>query len=394
MYLYDAGHNYFITANSQPIKACRDPRMDSNNQVQVSIPKQQVKRLLHDAEKTAKAVNLIYVSDSQPGVQRIKKGKVVEYIFNHRKVRSKELLSRIKALVIPPAWEQVWICNLPNGHLQVTGLDVKNRKQYRYHPLWNELRNQTKFFRLHDFGQALPAIRLQIEKHLSLPGLPQEKVLAAVVSLMERTNIRVGNNMYEKLYGSYGLTTLKDRHVKINGSNMQFEFKGKKGIEHSIRLSSRRLSKIIQQCRDIPGKELFQYYDEQRNHKTIDSGMVNNYIRDISGGDFTAKDFRTWAGSVHALLAFKELGFFETDSEAKKKVVQALDNVSVQLGNTRTVCKKYYVHPSIISMYENKSLEKYISRLDQIERDDNKAGLTGEEKILMDILSEHKRITL
>jgi len=368
--------------------------MDTKNEVEINIPKRQVKRLLNDAEKTAAAVNLVYVSDTQPGIHRIKRNNVFDYILNNRKVRDRELLNRIKSLVIPPAWTQVWICSLPNGHLQVTGFDIKNRKQYRYHPLWNALRNQTKFFRLYDFGVALPAIRLQIEKHLSLPGLPLEKVLAAVVSLMERTNIRIGNNMYEKLYGSYGLTTLKDKHVKINGSSMQFVFKGKKGIEHKINLTSRRLSKIIQQCRDIPGKELFQYYDDNGNHKSIDSGMVNNYIKEISGGDFTAKDFRTWAGSVHALLAFKELGFFETETEARKKIVQALDNVSSLLGNTRTVCKKYYVHPVILSMYENRALEKYINQLDAIEKDDNIAGLTTEEKVLMEILAANKNIVL
>lgn len=368
--------------------------MDTINEIVINIPKRQVKRLLNDAEKTARAVNLVYVNDTQPGIQRTKRNNEFDYVLDNRKIRNKELLNRIKSLVIPPAWENVWICSLPNGHLQVTGFDVKNRKQYRYHPLWNALRNQTKFFRLYDFGEALPSIRLQIEKHLSLQGLPVEKVLAAVVSLMERTNIRIGNNMYEKLYGSYGLTTLKDKHVKINGSSMQFVFKGKKGVEHKISLTSKRLSKIISRCKEIPGKELFQYYDANGEHKSIDSGTVNNYIKEISNGDFTAKDFRTWAGSVHALLAFKELGFFETETEAKKKVVQALDNVSSLLGNTRTVCKKYYVHPLILSMYESKALERYINQLDEIEKDDDISGLTREEKVLMEILAANKTIVL
>ena len=301
-------------------------------------------------------------------------------------VNDKNTLQRIKSLVIPPAWEHVWICTLPNGHLQVTGVDVKNRKQYKYHSLWNSFRNQTKFFRLYEFGKALPAMRLKLEKDLALPGLPRQKVLATVVSLMERTHIRIGNNFYEKLYGSFGLTTLKDKHVSISGSSLKFSFRGKKGVHHDIGIKNKKLAAIVKQCRDIPGKELFQYYDDNGDRKSIDSGMINEYIKGIAGSDFTAKDFRTWSGTVQALLAFKELGFYETTTESKKKVVEALDIVSKELGNTRTVCKKYYVHPGIIDMYENKSLEKYIQQLDTIEVNDNKADLTAEEKIVMKIL--------
>jgi DNA topoisomerase-1 len=352
----------------------------------LKLPKRKLRSIIKDAAKAASAVDLIYVSDSQPGINRIKRGRSFTYLLGNEKLTDKEELKRIKKLVIPPAWKNVWICKIPNGHLQATGLDAKNRKQYRYHPLWNILRNHTKFYRLRDFGKALPHIRLQLENDLAKPGLPIEKVLATVVSLMERTNIRVGNNLYEKLYGSYGLTTLKDKHVKINGSQVRFTFVGKKGIEHDISIKSKRLAKIVQQCRDIPGKELFQYYDENKTRHCIDSGVVNNYIHKISGGDFTAKDFRTWAGTVQALLAFKELGFFETQKETKKKVVEALDIVAHQLGNTRTVCKKYYVHPIVISLYESRELQKYLSGLDEIEVTDNKADLTTEEKVLMKIL--------
>ncbi len=270
-------------------------------------------------------------------------------------------------------------CNLPE-------IDVKGRKQYRYHSAWNSLRNQTKFYKMHAFGEVLPTIRLQLEKDLALPGLPQEKVLATIVSLMERTNIRIGSNIYEKLYGSFGLTTLKDKHVKINGTNLEFIFKGKKGVFHDINIKSRRLAKIVQQCKDIPGKELFQYIDENGQRHSVDSGMVNNYIHRISGGEFTAKDFRTWAGTVYALLAFMEIGFAETVTGAKKNVVEVLDKVSTQLGNTRTVCKKYYVNPVVIDLYENNSLTKYFSELEEIEKDDNKADLSPEEKIVMRIL--------
>ncbi|MGZ3884230.1 MAG: DNA topoisomerase IB, partial [Bacteroidia bacterium] len=267
----------------------------------IKLPRKTIKTILHDPEKSAKAVNLVYVHDSQPGIKRIKRGRRFTYIHENKKVCNEEAISRIQKLVIPPAWQKVWICTLDNGHLQATGLDLKNRKQYKYHSLWNTLRNHTKFYRLLEFGKALPAIRARVEKDLALHGLPLNKVLAAVVSLMERTSIRVGNTMYEKLYGSYGLTTLKDKHVKFSGDNMQFSFRGKKGVAQKISIKSRRLSHIVRQCRDIPGKELFQYYDGHGDHKCIDSGMVNHYLQEITGREFTAKDFRTWAGTLHAL---------------------------------------------------------------------------------------------
>ena len=352
----------------------------------VKIPKRKIASIANDPVKTATAINLKYVSDTVQGIERIKSGKGFIYKFEKRVVKEKESLERIKSLVIPPAWEEVWICALPDGHLQATGFDGKKRKQYKYHSLWNILRNKTKFFRLYEFGKALPAVRLQLEKDLALQGLPMQKVLATMVSLMERTHIRIGNNFYEKLYGSFGLSTLKDKHVVISGANLKFTFKGKKGVHHNISIKSKKLASIVKQCRDIPGKELFQYYDDNGERKTVDSGMINEYIKNIAGNDFTAKDFRTWAGTVQALLAFKELGFYETVTESKKKIVEALDIVSKELGNTRTVCKKYYVHPGIINMYENKTLEKYIQQLDTIEVNDNKTDLTAEEKIVMKIL--------
>ncbi len=356
----------------------------------LQLPKRKLRAIIADPEKSAQAVNLIYVHDTGPGIKRIKKGKQFIYTAAETLRVTNEIdLKRIKSLVIPPAWEDVWICDLANGHLQATGIDVKKRKQYRYHTLWNSLRNHTKYFRLYQFGKALPATRLQLEKDLSLPGLPVEKVLALVVSLMERTNIRIGNSMYEKLYGSFGLTTLKDKHVDINGSELKFSFKGKKGVHHDISIKNKKLSAIVKTCRDIPGKELFQYYTSDGDRRSVDSGMVNDYIKKISGGDFTAKDFRTWSGTIQAFLAFKQLGVFETDTEAKKKVAEALDMVSKHLGNTRNVCKKYYVHPAIVSLYENKLLEKYLNQLDEIQVDDNKADLTVEEKIVMKILETH-----
>ncbi|MGI8582223.1 MAG: DNA topoisomerase IB [Chitinophagaceae bacterium] len=364
--------------------------MATATEEEIKIPKRKIRSIGSDPEKTAKAINLVYVSDTDPGIKRVKNGEKFQYFLKDNKIEDDEELLRIKHLVLPPAWTNVWICPKENGHLQATGLDVKGRKQYKYHSDWNKFRNQTKFYRLHEFGKVLPVIRLQLEKDLSSPTLGQEKVLAALVSLMERTNIRVGNNFYEKLYGSYGLTTLKDKHVKIEGSRLKFSFKGKKGVLHDISIKSNKLSKIVKQCRDIPGKELFQYFDENGVKHSIDSGMVNEYIKKITGGsDFTAKDFRTWAGTVQALLAFKSIGCCDTVTETKRKIVEALDQVSTHLGNTRTVCKKYYVHPVILSLYESKELEKYTAELDKIEKDDNKADLTAEEKVVMKILESN-----
>jgi len=293
-------------------------------------------------------------------------------------------------LVIPPAWENVWICALDNGHLQATGFDVKKRKQYRYHPLWNALRNHTKFYRMLQFGHALPTMRLHIEQDLALRNFEKRKILALIVSLMQKTNIRIGNNVYEKLYGSFGLTTLKDKHVQVKGQKITFSFKGKKGIMHNVDLKSKRLAKWVQKCKDIPGKELFQYYDDEGNRHAIDSGMVNEYIKEISGEDFTAKDFRTWSGTVNALIAFKEIGYAENNTEYKRKVKEALEIVASHLGNTSTVCKKYYVHPLVITLYENNSIKKYLDELEIIEENDGKAGLTQEEKLVLKILENEK----
>ncbi|MEO8414988.1 MAG: DNA topoisomerase IB [Ginsengibacter sp.] len=353
------------------------------------VSKKQLKSIVKNEEKTARAANLVYVTGSEPGIERKTKGKTFQYYYNEEKITDDEELLRIKHLVIPPAWTNVWICKKENGHLQATGYDMKNRKQYRYHAHWNSLRNHTKFYRLLDFGKALPVMRLQLEKDISTPSLSLKKVLAAVVSLMERTHIRVGNSFYEKTYGSYGLTTLKDKHVKFNGHAVSFAFVGKKGVSHKITLKNKKLAGIIKKCRDVPGKELFQFYDDEGNHQSIDSGLVNKYIREISDADFTAKDFRTWAGTVQTFLALKSIGCCETQAETKKRIVEALDIVSEHLGNTRTVCKKYYVHPLILSLYESKKLEKYISELDEVEKNDNKSDLTPEEKIVLKILESN-----
>ena len=350
----------------------------------------QIARIMDDPVKTAKAVKLIHVSDSDEGIIRLRRGRGFSYLHENKKVTDKVQLNRIKKLVIPPAWKNVWICMLENGHLQVTGLDIKQRKQYIYHPVWIALRNQTKFYRMIQFAYALPEIRMNLEKDLALHGLKERKVLATVVSLMERTSIRIGNEVYEKLYGSYGLTTLKDRHFKGTSSKLRFTFKGKKGIKHDITFTNKKLARIVQQCKEIPGKELFQYYDEEGKHYPIDSGMVNDYIKEISGHDFTAKDFRTWSGTVNAFIALNELGMADTETERKKIIVSALDKVACLLGNTRAVCKKYYVHPLILHLYETDSLKKYLKQLDNIEKNEIKSGLTHEEEVILTLLENER----
>lgn len=346
--------------------------------------------ITNDSTRTAKVAGLVYVNSSEPGFSRVRTASGFKYLDGRKKLRNSEHLDRIRRLVLPPAWENVWICKIPNGHLQATGFDKLNRKQYKYHALWISIRNQTKFYRLREFGEKLPMIRLKINKDLSLPGYPQNKVLAAMVSLMERINIRVGNAFYEKLYGSFGLTTLKDHHVRINGTSLKLMFLGKKKVPHDINLTSRRLSRIIQGCKDIPGKELFQYYDEQGVRRSVDSGMVNNYIREISGSDFTAKDFRTWAGSIQALPAFREVGSYATEKEMNRKIPAALDIVAKQLGNTRTVCKKYYVHPIIIDLYQEGKLDNYLNELDTVETGRDDDGYVAEERLLMKILNSSR----
>lgn len=358
-------------------------------QTSFSISSARLREISHNTEKCVKAARLIYVTDAEPGIKRIKKGNNFAYYFQDEKITNKEDLERIKKIVIPPAWKNVWICRLNNGHIQATGYDLRKRKQYRYHPLWNELRNQTKFSRLLSFGKNLIKIRSRIEQDLNLKNLCEDKVLATVISLMEHTYIRIGNSEYEKLYGSYGLTTFKDQHVKINGDSVCFSFRGKKGKDHKISLQNKRLARIVKQCREIPGKELFQYYDENGTKHSIDSGSVNKYLQSITGQDFTAKDFRTWAGTLNALNAFQEAGNAKKDNERKKKINEVLDMVSNKLGNTRAVCKKYYIHPLIMNLYEKQSLDKYLRNISYCEKKVNSSDLSPTEKILLEILQTH-----
>jgi DNA topoisomerase-1 len=305
-----------------------------------------------DPSESAHEAGLRYVSDSTPGIRRRRAGKGFTYLDSGgRRITDRATLARIRSLAIPPAYADVWISPQPNGHIQATGRDARGRKQYRYHPRWREVRDETKFGRMLAFSEALPLIRKRVEQDLSRPGLPREKVLAAVVLLLELTGIRVGNDEYARTNQSFGLTTLREDHVEVSGSTMLFEFRGKSGKVHRVSLNDRRLARIVARCQSLPGEELFQYVDDEGVHQTIGSSDVNDYLREMAGDEFTTKDFRTWSGTLLALGALEELGPAPSEREAKSTIVAAIDRVAERLNNTRAVCRKYYVHPVIFDAY-------------------------------------------
>jgi DNA topoisomerase-1 len=307
--------------------------------------------------ESAQVAGLRYVSDAQPGIRRQRRGRGFRYLSAEgQPIRDPEALRRFKALAIPPAWTDVWICPRSNGHVQATGRDTKGRKQYRYHPRWRAVRDASKYDRMIAFGEALPRLRERVEQDMARPGLAREKVLATVVRLLETTLIRIGNPEYARDNQSFGLTTLRDRHARISGATLQFQFRGKGGKYHTVRLNDRRLATIVKRCQEIPGYELFQYLDETGQRQTLDSADVNTYLRDITGQDFTAKDVRTWAGTVSAACTLWQLDDFESQTQAKNNVAQAMDTVAKQLGNTRAICRRCYVHPTVIEAYFDKSL--------------------------------------
>jgi DNA topoisomerase-1 len=299
----------------------------------------------------AEEAGLRYVRDDRPGLGRRRSGKGFVYLApDGSRVRDAGVLARIKSLAIPPAWKNVWICRSSQGHLQATGRDARGRKQYIYHSKWKDARNETKFSKLCSFGECLPEIRKRLEEDLSKPGMPREKVLAAVVKTMEITRIRIGNDAYAEENNSFGLTTIHNRHAKVNGSSVKFKFRGKSGVVHEVTFQDRRLSKIIRRCQELPGEELFAYEDENGQTHDVTSGDVNEYLRVVSGEAITAKDIRTWGGTVRAV---RELGLLGpagkkfSDTARKRRHNRILKEVAAYLGNTVTVCRKYYVHPAI-----------------------------------------------
>jgi DNA topoisomerase-1 len=343
--------------------------------------------LITDPVQSAKAAGLRYVTDNSPGIQRQRRGQGFCYIgIDGKRISDRSELKRIEALIIPPAWERVWICPIANGHLQATGRDAKGRKQYRYHPDWRDARSQTKFTRLLHFSKALPLIRDRTERDLALKGLPREKVLATVVRLLETTFMRIGNVEYAQENKSYGLTTLRNRHVDVSGSTVRFHFIGKSGVKHDIEVHDRRLAKIVKRCQDIPGYELFQYIDQEGQRQTINSEDVNNYLREITGEDFTAKDFRTWAGTVLAARELRQMGAFESQTQAKKNVTQVIKSVAKELGNRPATCRKYYVHPAVIDAYLEGTLEAIEQQISESTLEDSPHSLREEERAVVAIL--------
>jgi DNA topoisomerase I len=310
-----------------------------------------------DPRDAAESAGLRYVSDERPGIRRKKMGTGFSYVrADGSRLMERGALKRIKALAIPPAWTDVWICPFPDGHIQATGRDAKGRKQYRYHARFREVRESTKYEHVVAFADALPSIRDTVREHMALRGLPREKVLATVVHLLETTLIRVGNDDYAKQNNSYGLTTLKNRHVAVNGNEVRFRFTGKGGKQWSLRVRDRRIAKIIRACQELPGQELLQYIDEQGNCQDVTSSDVNEYLKAITGKDITAKDFRTWAGTVLAAMTLSELQSFDNAAQAKRNLRSAIEKVSARLGNTPTICRKCYIHPEVLNAYMDGNL--------------------------------------
>jgi DNA topoisomerase-1 len=338
---------------------------------------------------SARAAKLRYVSDRKPGIRRERTEEGFEFYDTHgTKITDPDVIARIRKLAIPPAYQDVWICPYSNGHLQATGRDARGRKQYRYHPDWRLIRDEGKYGKMLLFGKVLPTIRIRVEQDLSKRGLPREKVLAALIKLLERTLIRIGNEEYAKTNKSFGLTTLRNRHVKIEGeSRIRLDFRGKSGTEHHIDLRDRKLAAIVRRCQDLPGQELFQYLDDDGQPHTIGSDDVNDYLREITGEEITAKDFRTWAGTNLAALVLLRLEVFDSQTKAKKNVVQAVESVAKMLGNTPAICRKCYIHPAIFDGYLDGSLLEALKQRTEEKLADPGHGLRAEEAAVVGFLA-------
>jgi DNA topoisomerase-1 len=342
---------------------------------------------LHEKpELAAEAAGLHYVSDVQAGYTRRKQGSKFVYLDLHgRPLKNEKHLARIKALVIPPAWSSVWICPDPQGHLQATGRDEKGRKQYRYHNNWQQIRNETKFSKTLMFASKLSIIRARIKRDLELPGLVRNKILAAIVKIMDQTMIRIGNEEYAEKNKSYGLTTIRNRHAEVKGQKVRFKFKGKSGKFHDVEIEDPRIAKIVRKCQDLPGQELFEYESEDGSYADVTSQDVNDYLREVTGENITAKDFRTWGGTVRAALTLQEIGPHQTKTELKKNLVKAVQQTADHLRNTTAVCKKYYIHPCVFKAYEDGSLFKIYLKC-QKKQKARQTGLYSEEVFALRLL--------
>jgi DNA topoisomerase I len=340
-----------------------------------------------DAKDGAESVGLRYVSDDRAGIRRQRSGTGFFYMRpDGTRITDRQVIKRIRALAIPPAWTEVWICPFADGHIQATGRDAKQRKQYKYHPSFRELRESAKYEHMVEFADALPAIRAKVRAHMMLPGLPREKVMATIVHLLETTLIRVGNDDYAKQNKSYGLTTLKNRHVTVSGAEIRFRFTGKSGKQWSLQVKDRRIAKIIKACQELPGQELLQYLDADGTPQDVTSSDVNAYLKEITGQDITAKDFRTWAGTLLAALALKEFKSFDSAAEAKRNLRAAIERVAARLGNTPTICRKCYVHPEILTSYLDGNLALEIKSEVESELRDELETLKPEEAAVLAML--------
>lgn len=340
----------------------------------------------------ARRAGLVYVSDAMAGIRRRGRGRSFSYVApDGRPVRDHEELARIGSLAIPPAWTDVWICPDPNGHVQATGRDARGRKQYRYHPRWREFRDADKYERMLAFGRALPRIRARVDSDLRQPVLSRERVLATIVRLLETTLIRVGNEEYARENDSYGLTTLRDRHVRVEGATLRFVFRAKGGRERRVGIHDARVARVVRRLEELPGRELFRYADEDGQLQRIDSGDVNEYIREASGDDFTAKDFRTWAGTVLAARALRELEHVDSAVQARRNVVRAVESVAARLGNTPAICRRCYVHPAVIDAYLDGGLAGNVREEALAELRDAPADLPAEEAAVLGLLQRRLR---
>jgi DNA topoisomerase-1 len=345
-----------------------------------------------EAKTAAAEAGLRYVTDQSPGITRRRVGD--DFVYNDsggRRIKDFEALARIRSLAIPPAWQDVWICSQARGHLQATGRDARGRKQHRYHPKWRETRDSVKFNRTIAFGRALPRIRRRVARDLRRPGLGREKVLAAMVRLLETTHIRIGNEEYLKQNHSVGLSTMRDRHVSIRGGVIHFNFRGKSGKQHEIDLEDARLARIVRRTQELPGQELFQYLDEHGVNQKVSSTDVNAYLREIAGAEFSAKDFRTWAGTVLAALALRELEKASTQKQVKRNLVVAIENVARRLGNTPAICRKCYIHPAIMESYLDGKTIEVLKAQAAAELRAPQSGLSVEEKAVLAFLQTHLR---
>jgi DNA topoisomerase I len=347
-----------------------------------------------DSEDAAEYAGLAYVSDERTGITRRRSGNGFSYKAGTRKVDDPATLKRIKALAIPPAWTDVWICPEANGHVQATGRDAKGRKQYRYHARFREVRESTKFHHMVAFAKRLPRIRAAVQSHLSRRGLPRKKVLAAVVHLLDSTLIRVGSDEYARDNNSYGLTTLRGRHVEVSGTTLRFNFKGKSGKIWNLSLRDRRIAKVVRNCQDLPGQDLFQYIDDEGQTRDVTSADVNAYLREVSEEDITAKDFRTWHGTVLAAMALQEFEKFDSQAGAKRNVRDAIQAVAARLGNTPTICRKCYIHPEIFACYAEGSLLLQVKKQVETELRNDLATLKPEEAAVLTLLQARLRRTL